>query len=351
MVTTAHANEPSMTEKLILRALIISLLIHFLAFFAYKMGQSRGWWANLTVPRWMQVVTQALAPAVPKTMAAAMQPQSPLMFVEVDPENAVHEAPKTPKFYGAQSTLAGNPKITKPSDVPDIRGKQDKVLKTTENGKPKAQPLQPTPRPQPEVAKQAAPAPPKPEVAKQAVAPKKEYTPGDMAMARPAEKAQESDSKSEAQTAVAAQPQPQPTYQRPRTIAEAMARNGTLGEQTHQDGGVNRATMTPSLDVKGTAVGNYDAQFVAVVKAKWDQLWEGHSPNGSGKVQLEFRLLPDGRITGMKMVQSEVSELMESFCEQAILDPAPFMPWPPEMRLEIPNDYRDVQFTFYYDLN
>ncbi len=336
MVTVSDANEPSLTEKLILRALIVSLLIHFLAFSAYKMGQSRGWWANLAMPRWMQVVSRALAPAIPKTIAAVAKPPAPLMFVEVDPANAVQEAPKAAKYYGAKSTLAANPQITKPSDVPDIRGRQDKVLKTTEDGKPKAQPLQPTPPPQPAVAAKAAAA-------------KKEYTPGDLASARPVEKARESVTNSESQTAVAAPP-PQPAYQRPRTIAEAMARNGALGEQARQVGGVNNARITSALDVKGSAVGDYDAQFVGVVKAKWDQLWEGHSPNSSGKVVLEFRLHLDGRITGMKMIQSEVSDLMESFCEQAILDPAPFMPWPPEMRLELPNDYRDVQFTFYYDL-
>jgi hypothetical protein len=67
-------------------------------------------------------------------------------------------------------------------------------------------------------------------------------------------------------------------------------------------------------------------------------------------VVLELRLHPDGRITDMKMVQSEVSELMSDFCKQAIFDPAPFKPWPREMRLEIPTDYRDIQFTFYYEI-
>ena len=50
------------------------------------------------------------------------------------------------------------------------------------------------------------------------------------------------------------------------------------------------------------------------------------------------------------MVQSEVSDANVNFCEQAIFDPAPFMPWPREMRLEFPTDYRDIQFTFYYDI-
>jgi len=331
-VTVSLVNEPSFTEKFLLRALIISLLIHFVVFFTYKIGQSQGWWANLAMPRWMQVVSRALAPAIPKKIAAVTQSPTPLMFVEVDPANAIHEPPKAPKFYGANNTVAANPDITKPSTVPDIRGRQDKVLKTTENGKPKAQPLQPTP-------------PPRPETVASAALPKKAYAPGDLASARPAETARES--KPEAETAIDAQPQP--VYQRPRTIAEAMARNGTLGEKTRQAGGVSNVKMTSSLDVKSTAIGDYDQGFVDAVKARWDQLWENRIPNSSGKVVLEFRLLPDGRITNMTNTQNEVTSFMENICEQAILDPSPYQPWPREMRLEIPADYRDIQFTFFYD--
>ena len=331
-MTVSDANEPSFTEKLILRALIISLLIHSVAFFTYKIGQSHGWWANLAMPRWMQVVSRALVPPIPKKIAAVTQAPTPLVFVEVDPANAIREPPKAPKFYGANNTVAANPNITKPSIDPDIRGRQDKVLKTTEDGKSKAQPLQPTP-------------PAHPETVAQASAPKKQYTPGDLASARPAETAQ--DGKSDAQTATDAQPQQ--AYQRPRTLAEAMARNGTLGEKTRQAGGVNRAGITSSLDVKSTAIGSYDAQFVEAVKAAWDQLWENRTANASGKVVLQFRLLPDGRITNMTNTQNEVTDFMENLCEQAILKPAPYQPWPREMRLEIPADYRDIQFTFFYD--
>ncbi|HUD47468.1 MAG TPA: hypothetical protein VMR33_11590 [Candidatus Baltobacteraceae bacterium] len=332
-MTVSDVNEPSFTEKFVLRALIISLLIHFLAFFTYKIGQSQGWWANMAMPRWMQVVSRALIPAIPNKIVAATPTPMPLMFVEVDPANAVREPPKAPKFYGANSTVAANPNITKLSTVPDIRGRQDKVLKTTEDGKLKAQPLQPTP-------------PPRPQTTATAAAQKQTYTPGDLASARPAETAR--DGKPEAETAIATQPQP--VYQRPRTIAEALARNGTLGEKALQAGGVNNVQMSSSLDVKSSAIGAYDQQFVEAVKARWDQLWENRTANASGKVVLEFRLHPDGRITGMTNVQNEVSDFMENMCERAILDPEPFQPWPREMRLDIPADYRDIQFTFFYDL-
>jgi hypothetical protein len=51
----------------------------------------------------------------------------------------------------------------------------------------------------------------------------------------------------------------------------------------------------------------------------------------------------------LKVVQNEVSELLETFCEHAIMDPSPYDKWPREKRLAPPNDYDDVTFTFYYE--
>jgi hypothetical protein len=345
-MTATDIDKPGFAEKFILRALVVSVLIHLLAFATYRLGQPRGWWTNMSMPRWMQVVTQALTPQMPKKLATPMtRPQTELRFVQVDPANAQKEAPKKPKYYSSQNTFAANPNVTKPSTVPDIRGKQDKFMKTTENGKPKAQPLQPTRPVTPQVKAETK--------AITATAPKKEYSPGDLVSAKPAEVAKNgagtADSKTEEQKAVEAQPEP--VQQRPRTIAEAMERNGALGGQPmKQAGGVSRVGITSQLDVAGSAIGNYDKDFVDAVSARWNQLWEGHSANGSGKVVLEFRLHPDGRITDMKVAETEVTELMTDFCKQAIFDPAPYKPWPREMRLEIPTDYRDIQFTFYYEI-
>jgi hypothetical protein len=326
-VTATVSNERGFTEKFILRALILSLLVHFLAFFTYKIGESQGWWTNWAMPRWMQVVSRALAPVVPKQATAITPKPVPLMFVEVDPANAIPEPPKTPKFEGAHNTVAANREIVRPSDVPNISGRQDKVLKTTEDAKPKAQPLQTTP-------------PPLPRTVASAAAPKKTYTPGDLASA----------SKPDTGTAIDAQPQAQPVYQRPRTIAEALDRKGTLGEKARLAGGVKHVDMISSLDVKSTAVGDYESNMVEAIKTRWFQLLEKVSANASGKVVLEFKLRPDGRITDMKMAQNEVTEELGTFCEQAIFDPAPFPPWPRQMRLDIPADSLDLQFTFYYDV-
>ena len=65
---------------------------------------------------------------------------------------------------------------------------------------------------------------------------------------------------------------------------------------------------------------------------------------------VEFNLHANGRITGMKLLSSDVDELQSLICQQAVLDPAPFKPWPQKMRQVIP-DPRQVRFTFYYPNN
>jgi len=126
--------------------------------------------------------------------------------------------------------------------------------------------------------------------------------------------------------------------------------NGSLGETTGLTGGVNSVNMKSGQDVKNTAVGAYDAQVVAEVRGAWDQLWTNRSPNMSGKVVVQFRLYPDGHIQNPMINQNEATDLMAAICVQAINNSAPYAKWPPEIRLEIPDDYRDIQFTFFYSL-
>jgi hypothetical protein len=49
----------------------------------------------------------------------------------------------------------------------------------------------------------------------------------------------------------------------------------------------------------------------------------------------------------MKLLSSDVDELQSLICQQAVLDPAPFKPWPQKMR-QVISDPRQVRFTFYY---
>jgi hypothetical protein len=332
-VTAADLRETHSPEKLLLRALIISLLIHLMVFGIWKWGESAGWWRNFQLPTWMQLTSKILVPAMPKKALAAqpMQPQQ-LVFVDVDPAQAEIVAPKNPKYYSANNSLAANPNPQKVSELPDIQGRQSKVMKTTPNAHSKAQPLKPSPR------QDAS------ETPETKALPKKAYTPGDLVMAKPQTKAQ--DKEGQAAT-VAPDAQPQPVHHRPRTLAEADAQHGLAGEKILQHGGAARIRMDSSLDAVKTSYGDYDAEFIDAVQTHWFQLLEKVTVI-PGTVVLEFRLHPDGRITDMKIIENGASELLGVVCEQAILEPAPYRPWPIEMQRDIPQGFRDLRFTFYY---
>jgi hypothetical protein len=331
LVTVSEANETSSTEKLLLRALIISILLHLLVVSFWRVGQAQGWWRNITMPRWMQLISKTMMPLTPKKLAQDLPSQSQLTFVDVDPALATPQPPKKTMFQGAKNTVAANREIKVLSDLPNMNGRQEKFLKTTENAKPKPQPAAPSQSQN---------------TARQNV-PKQSYIPGDLAMARPSDKSQEG--KSDAEAVDQAQPQPQPVYQRPRTIAEAQARSGNYGPQSRHAGGVKNVTSDISLDVQGTPLGDYIARMVDAVRARWYKLLENQTADVTGKVVLRFRLHPDGRVSDMSTMQNEVTDLLENFCEQAIFEPSPYEPWPREMRLALPKDYDDITFTFYYE--
>jgi hypothetical protein len=147
-----------------------------------------------------------------------------------------------------------------------------------------------------------------------------------------------------------AQPPPTVAGQQSRTWTEAAVEDSTLGEPARKNGGANLLSVKPALVVKGSPTATYDAAFVSAVKARWYQLLENRTPNAPGKVVVEFRMRSDGRVTNVSVIQNEVTEFLSAICQQAILDPAPYARWPGEMRRDVGADFRDVQFTFYFDV-
>jgi hypothetical protein len=102
------------------------------------------------------------------------------------------------------------------------------------------------------------------------------------------------------------------------------------------------------MDAMRTPYGDYDRDFIDAVRNRWYELLNNREYNVPGKVVLEFDLHPDGRVTGMSNSVNEVNLLLETFCESAVLDPAPYKPWTEQMRLLISNP-RHLRFTFYYE--
>jgi outer membrane biosynthesis protein TonB len=331
---------PLRREQWVARALALSLLIHLLFFGLWRLGLEQHWWQGGWRPSWLRALAQKMVMPVKVKIPARPAPQAeptPLLFVDTDPALAVPEPPKNAKFYSANNVLAANKEIKKESDIPNITGSQTKELKATASGKPKAQALQPTPKPQESQEEKAASQPKS----------RQSITPGDLVMAKPRELMDTNQGKAEVGTGAGQEAQPE--HHRPRTIQEALAERGMLGQRTRQSGGVHNLQADPSFTAIGTSYGDYDAEFINAVKTRWYQLLETHGETPPGQVVVEFTLLPTGRVTDFKVVSNSVDDLSGVICRSAILDNAPYRPWPKQMQIDLGADHRDVRFTFYYE--
>ena len=286
-------------------AFVISLLIHVCLYQFWRVGKQLGWWRYQAT--WLMQMTKKKSPPAHVRLteqqkaalaqAALLKREIPLTFVEVDPRTAVAEAPQDAKYYGLVNSKAANPEPEKVErEKPKMDGKQEKMVRLEDVPKPKPFPLQPALDPKAAPAETAAEARPKPA-----------ENPGDLAKSLLDNFKHREDAPADASLGEAAR------RERPRTLVEARTQQGLAGQKMRQDGGVGRRGRL-SLDVKATPFGAYDAAFIAAVQQRWYDLLE-NSPftQRSGKVVLEFRLMEDGRITDMKVMDNDVGDLLGSF--------------------------------------
>jgi hypothetical protein len=297
-------------------AFSLSFAVHLALFGGWKIGDKLGWWKHQAT--WLLEITKKKHK--PDTRLVKLTPpkapprgqEIPMTFVEVDPSTAALEPPKDSKYYGAHSSLAANPDPKIETQIPKIDGKQEKMVRLENVPKPGPQPLQPTPPPKETKPREA---------------------PGDT-YRKPDDKS----------TQINAKPE------KTRTLAKAMERNPSLaGQKLRQDGGVSRRGHA-SFDVIGSAFGAYDAAVIAAIQQRWYDLLD-NTPftHRTGKVQLEFHLNVDGSVTELRMLDNDVGENLAGLCQRAIVDPAPFGPWPEDMKKKVGKDFREVLFTFYYE--
>src|SRR6185503_15648628 len=106
--------------------------------------------------------------------------------------------------------------------------------------------------------------------------------------------------------------------QRPRTIVEAQMQQGiTVSPKMKQEGGVERNRISASFDTKATTFGAYDAALIAAVQQRWyDVLDENENKFAPrpGKVVIEFRLHPDGRVSDVKVAEQDVGDILALYC-------------------------------------
>ncbi len=352
-------------------AFLVSLLVHALLYSAYQANRHYHWLDGVKVPAWLQptlhLVSRPKAMPVQPPVAPPELAVMPMAFAEV--ANPSAEAPKNAKYYGSANSQAANSDASKLSNDPKITGTETRMVRVETVTKPAAQPLQPIvvptqpvtkPAPQPPLlaaakvapqvdivppAAKPEPATPKADVTQEALKPEAALPAGDLTLARPAD---------------APRPTEGPARQeRPRTVKEAYARMaqqnpqayaGLVGQKMKQEGGVKNHNLVTSLDTKATAYGAYDAALIYAVQNRWYALLDakGFAGESTGKVNLQFRLHSDGRVSDMQVLGATVDDLLSIICQRAILDNSPYDRWPTAMRNEIGADFRDVTFTFFY---
>jgi hypothetical protein len=288
-------------------ALALSLGLHLFAWGGYEAGKHLGVWQRLHWPAWLHLATKTK----PGPPAELQNNEAQLTFVEV--AQPTTEAPQNAKYYSSQNSRAAGP-IRGNKDVPQLNGKQTEVAKTENVPRPVFNKLQPaTPAPQQKLQPAAQP--------------------GDLTLGKPEN----------------SQPQEQ---QRPRTVSKALAQQAHRlpGVQMKQEGGTPRPALVPSFDVKATPFGAYDQALVEAVTQRWYDLLDSRqfAMDRTGKVMLRFHLNYDGSIADMKVLGNTVGDVLGYVCQKAVTDPAPFAPWPGDMRRMIGENYREITFTFYY---
>src|SRR6267154_1966209 len=228
--------------------------------------------------------------------------ETPLLFVETDPTQAVKDAPKDAKYYSAQNSRAANPDAQIDTGVPKIEGTQTHVPKAETTDKSRSMPLQPSP------PKNSSPAESQS---------KGGQKPGDLAMARVAPNPDQSRGENDNTPVV--------THQRPRTLAEARQQSAIPGQKLKQEGGVLRQHIPASFDAVGTPFGDYDARVIAAIQQRWYDLLDNpaFARDRTGHVVVEFRMSYDGRISDMRVIESDVGDLLSYVCQAAIKDPSP----------------------------
>lgn len=343
-MTVAQLRAANPARQLLLKAVALSLAIHLAAFGGWKWGRTHIRWKPLAFPSWLQILPHDAHSAMARKLSQVQHPPQPppLIYVDVDPALAAPQPPANPKFYSTQNSLAANPEIRIRSDQPQISGTQEHVVQTVAPGA-RSVPLQPSP---PVERSPESPTPETKETAASQALPKPAFTIGEQVEAKPSPRAQEKAGTADSDNGTGAVTEPK--RERPRTLADAREQAGAPGARMRQAGGVNRIMADSSVDAMRTVYGDYDRDFIDAVQQRWNELLKGRQDETAGKVVLEFNLHPDGRVTDMKMQFTDVSDPLLSFiCQQAVLDPARYKPWPAEMRRMI-SDPRQIRFTFYY---
>jgi outer membrane biosynthesis protein TonB len=306
-------------------ALALSMLLHLLIFGTYLGGRKLGIWDSSRWPSWLQN-TRMITELLPKkNKPNEPKPDVPLIFVDVSPQQETTDPPKDSKFYSDRNSVAANPDADQDTGIPKITGEQTVVPKTIDIPKQ----VQPVTALQPSPPAELAQIDQSPLEARR-------VPPADLGIGTPDAPSPD---------------QGKAPRRRPRTLRELAMNNPSqiAGQKMKQEGGVNRRLEISSLDVKASPFGAYDSQLITAISQRWHALLNerDYASDSRGKVVVHFLLHKDGRVTEVTVVENATTEMLALICQKAVLDPAPYAPWPLDM-IRAFGDARRIQFTFYY---
>ncbi len=92
----------------------------------------------------------------------------------------------------------------------------------------------------------------------------------------------------------------------------------------------------------------YDQRIISAIQARWHDLVR-KKKTVQGKVVVEFELLKDGRVRGLRAVETTVDGWQTKLCLQAIEDTSPFPRWPQSLVEQTKSDTRSIRLTFHYN--
>lgn len=111
---------------------------------------------------------------------------------------------------------------------------------------------------------------------------------------------------------------------------------------------ISQQRLNLSERVPQSSFSDYDRAVIDSVEQRWNDLLDkGAFPLKNGLVVVEFTLSFNGTVSNVAVAKSTVNKQLSFVCTRAILDAAPFPPWPAPMRRQI-GDKRVIKFTFNY---
>ena len=344
---------PDLYQRRLSFAVAISLVLHLLLLWCYAVTPLSRALAQI----FSRPITVKQAPQDALKRLALRRPPPQLSFVEVDSTQATAAKPANAQFYSDRNSLAANSTPqNRSADIPKIEGRKLPQIETTtvrlpskSAPRPAAPPAQPSPPkaqpPQMTARVQAPPsvAPPKP--AEGVTSPElfrrqQQQAPTAASPAKAADfasaPAQTKPQLQFAESSFGLRPAPsdmQPTDREIPTIASAT------------DGGVSRHGPT-ALNVVGMPQGAYSKKMFAAIGRYWTQLLDQRYTDGQpGRARLTFTLYPTGTVDHLKVAQNTASPILAELCKTAVLQCAPFDPWPEELKL-LGGDHLDISIDF-----